>query len=180
VGVIGYGRIGAATARKLSQGFGVRVLANSPSLLRTHALGDEIAPRVFVASLEQIQQQADAITLHLPLTAESKYLIDDDFLNACRRAPVLVNVSRGGLVDTEALIRALDRVLVSGAALDVIEGEPSPPREIIERRDVIVTPHIAFSSAASLEELRRRCTEEVVRVLRGERPMHACNEPRHA
>jgi D-3-phosphoglycerate dehydrogenase / 2-oxoglutarate reductase len=180
VGVIGYGRIGAATARKLSQGFGVRVLATSPSLLRTHALGDEIAPRVFVASLEQIQQQADAITLHLPLTAESKYLIDDDFLNACRRTPVLVNVSRGGLVDTEALIRALDKALVSGAALDVIEGEPSPPREIIDRRDVIVTPHVAFSSAASLEELRRRCTEEVVRVLRGERPMHACNEPRHA
>ena len=180
VGVIGYGRIGVATARKLSQGFRSRVLATSPSLLRTHAPGDEVQPNVFVASLEQIQQQADAITLHLPLTTASKHLMNDDFFNACRRAPILVNVSRGGLVDNDALIRALDTGLVRGAALDVIEGEPSPPREIIDRSDVIVTPHVAFSSAASLEELRRRCTEEVVRVLRGDRPLHACNEPRHA
>jgi D-3-phosphoglycerate dehydrogenase len=180
VGVIGYGRIGAATAHKLSHGFGARVLATSPSLLRVHALGHEIAPQVYVASLEQIQEQADAIALHLPLTAASKHLVNEDFLAACRRAPLLVNVSRGGLIDTDALIRALEQRWVSGAALDVIEGEPSPPREIIDRHDVIVTPHIAFSSAASLEEVRRRCTQEVVRVLSGERPLHACNTPRHA
>jgi D-3-phosphoglycerate dehydrogenase len=177
IGVIGYGRIGSATARKLSQGFGSRVLVTSPSLLRERPLGTEITHGVFVASIEHIQQQADAIALHLPLSPTTQRFIDDGFLRACRRKPLLINVSRGGLVDNDALVRALESGLLSGAALDVVDGEPSPPMTVIGRPDVIVTPHIAFSSDASLEEVRRRCTEDVVRVLRGEQPLHACNEP---
>jgi D-3-phosphoglycerate dehydrogenase len=132
---------------------------------------------VFVASVARIQQDADAIALHLPLTPATHHFIDDAFLGACRRKPLLINVSRGGLVDNDALIRALDRGLLRGAALDVIEGEPSPPSAMVGRADVVVTPHIAFSSDASLEELRRRCTEDVMRVFRGEAPLHACNAP---
>lgn len=177
VGVVGYGRIGAVTARKLSQGFAARVLATSPSLLATRRPGDEIAPGVIVATLDDIKRDADAIVLHLPLNETSKHLVDDAFLQGCQRKPLLVNVSRGGLVDNAALIRALDSGLLSGAALDVVAGEPTPPASIIGRRDIVVTPHVAFSSAASLEELRRRCTEDVVRILRGERPLHPCNEP---
>jgi D-3-phosphoglycerate dehydrogenase len=177
VGIIGYGRIGSVTARKLSLGFGARVLASSPSLLRSNAQGDDVASGVFVASIEQIQKDADAIVLHLPLTDATHHLVDDAFLAACARKPILINVSRGGLVDNDALLRALDRGLVSGAALDVVEGEPSPPNAVVGRTDIIVTPHIAFSSDASLEELRRRCTEDVVRVLRGETPFHPCNAP---
>jgi D-3-phosphoglycerate dehydrogenase / 2-oxoglutarate reductase len=176
VGIVGYGRIGTATARKLSQGFGVRVLATSPSLLREQP-GAEVAPRVFAASLEEIQEHADAIALHLPLTSMTKHLVNDAFLSACRRKPLLINVSRGGLVDNDALVRALDKGQLDGAALDVIEGEPSPPIAVTGRGDVIVTPHVAFSSDASLEELRRRCTEDVMRVLRGETPLHPCNTP---
>lgn len=177
IGVVGYGRIGSMTARKLSQGFGTRVLATSPSLLATREVGAEVAPGVSVATLEDIQRHADAIVLHLPLNATSKHLIDDAFLQGCMRKPLLVNVSRGGLVDNAALIRALDGGRLSGAALDVVEGEPTPPQAVIGRSDVVVTPHVAFSSAASLEELRRRCTEDVVRILRGERPLHPCNAP---
>jgi D-3-phosphoglycerate dehydrogenase / 2-oxoglutarate reductase len=177
VGVVGYGRIGAATTRKLAQGFGSRVLVTSPSLGRDHPLGAEIAPQTFVASLEQIQLHADAIVLHLPLSSATQRLVNDAFLGACRRKPFLINVSRGGLVDNDALVRALDAGVLSGAALDVVEGEPAPPPSLIGRADVIVTPHIAFSSDASLEELRRRCTEDVMRVLRGEQPLHACNVP---
>jgi D-3-phosphoglycerate dehydrogenase / 2-oxoglutarate reductase len=178
VGIVGYGRIGAKTARKVTQGFGARVLATSPSLLATQRPGEEVAPGVFIATLAGIQRDADAIVLHLPLHAASQHLIDDAFLQGCRRKPLLVNVSRGGLVDNDALVRALDAGLLGGAALDVVEGEPAPPQAVIGRRDVVVTPHIAFASAASLEELRRRCTEDVVRVLGGERPLHPCNVPR--
>jgi D-3-phosphoglycerate dehydrogenase / 2-oxoglutarate reductase len=177
VGIVGYGRIGSLTARKISQGFAARVLASSPTLLATRRPGDEVAPGVVVATLDDIRRDADAIVLHLPLNAMSRHLIDDAFLNGCRRKPLLVNVSRGGLVDNEALIRALDSGLLSGAALDVVEGEPTPPKSIVGRPDIVVTPHVAFSSAASLEELRRRCAEDVVRILRGERPLHPCNEP---
>jgi D-3-phosphoglycerate dehydrogenase len=179
VGVIGYGRIGATTARKLSQGFGAKVLVTSPTLLVTQGSGSELAPNVTVASIETIQAQADAIVLHLPLTDDSQQLVDRAFLSALKRNPLLINVSRGGLIDNAALIHALDSGLLSGAALDVVEGEPSPPDEVIGRADIIVTPHVAFSSDASLLELRQRCSEEVVRVLRGQAPHHPCNKPEH-
>jgi len=177
VGIVGFGRIGKATARKLSQGFGCRVLAYSPTLLHDFSNGAAVSDGVFAAELAELQQQADAIVLHMPLTATNKNLIDDAFARACMRQPLLINVSRGGLVDNAALVRALDARCFSAAALDVVEGEPAPPMAIIGRPDVVVTPHIAFSSDASLAELRRRCTEEVVRVLRGEPPLHACNRP---
>jgi len=177
VGIVGYGRIGASTARKLSQGFGAKVLVTSPTLLVTHGSGSQLAPNVTVASIAAIQAQADAIILHLPLTSESQYLVDSTFLAALKRKPLLINVSRGGLIDNAALIHALDAGLLSAAALDVVEGEPNPPASVIGRADVIVTPHVAFSSDASLLELRQRCAEEVVRVLRGQAPHHPCNEP---
>jgi len=177
VGIIGYGRIGATTARKLAQGFNCRVLVYSPSLVAKYPVGHELALRISVASLDVLQAQADAIVLHLPLTASSHHLINDKFLSAFKRKPLLVNVSRGGLIDNAALIHALDNELLSGAALDVVEDEPTPPANVIARSDVIVTPHVAFSSDASLLELRRRCSEEVVRVLCGQAPQHPCNVP---
>jgi phosphoglycerate dehydrogenase-like enzyme len=178
VGVVGYGFIGSATVRKLSQGFGCRVLVNSRSLLKQHGAGFELAPNVSVADIATLQREADAIVLQLPLTTESQRMVDDRFLNACQRKPLLINVSRGGLIDNEALIRALDAGKISAAALDVVDGEPTPPRSVVDRSDVIVTPHIAFTSDAALNELRQRCAEEVVRVLKGELPKHPCNQPK--
>ena len=177
VGVIGYGIIGRMTAHKLAQGFGCRVLVNAPSILRMCRNGEQLANNVFAAGIEEIQRQADAIVLHLPLTARTRHFVNERFLNACARRPYLINVSRGGLVDNDALIRALDAGQVVGAALDVVDGEPTPPVALVGRSDVVTTPHIAFTSDASLRELRERCTQDVVRVLRGERPLHPCNEP---
>lgn len=178
VAIIGYGGIGAATARKFSQGFGCRVLVNSRSLLRDPGFGHSIQSGVTVAGIETIQREADAIVIHAPLTSETQHLIDDAFLAKLKRKPLLINVSRGGIIDNEALVRALEAGLIGGAGLDVIEGEPAPPKFVTDRVDVVATPHVAFSSDASLVELRRRSAEEVVRVLRGERPQHPCNEPR--
>lgn len=178
VGIIGYGKIGRATARKLATGFGCRVLVTSPSLLSSGAMDRELEHRITVTDQAAIQREADAIVLHAPLAAANRHMVNDAFLAACRRKPLLVNVSRGGLVDSEALIRALDAGLLSGATLDVVEEEPMPPAALVHRADVTITPHVAFSSDASLAELRRRAAEEVVRVLRGEQPLHPCNVPR--
>jgi D-3-phosphoglycerate dehydrogenase / 2-oxoglutarate reductase len=180
IGILGYGRIGSATARKLSRGFGCRVLVNSPTLLRTPGPGRDASPGIQVAELAQIQREADAIVLHLPLAESTRYLVNATFLAACRRKPFLVNVSRGGLVDNAALLAALDQGLLSGAALDVVEGEPAPPAIVIGRADVIATPHIGFLSDASVAEVRERSSEDVVRVLRGELPRHPCNAPLRA
>jgi D-3-phosphoglycerate dehydrogenase len=177
IGIIGYGQIGRVTARKLSQGFGCKVLVNVPSVLKQYAAGQAIDQGIFAATLADIQAQADVIVLHLPLNEASRKLINDSFVSGCLRRPYLINVSRGGLVDNDALIRALNARQLAGAALDVVEGEPTPPLSLVGRDDVVVTPHIAFTSDASLRELRERCTSEVLRVLRGERPLHPCNTP---
>lgn len=178
VAIIGYGRIGAATARKFSQGFGCRVLVHSRSLLSESGVGHSLQSGVTVADIGTIQREADAIVIHAPLTLATQHLIDDAFLAKLKRKPLMINVSRGGIIDNDALVRALESGLIGGAGLDVIEGEPAPPKSVTGRADVIATPHVAFSSDASLAELRRRSAEEVVRVLRGERPHHPCNEPR--
>jgi D-3-phosphoglycerate dehydrogenase / 2-oxoglutarate reductase len=180
VGIIGYGRIGAATARKLAQGFGCRMLVYSPSVLERWPQGYEIAPGVRVESIATIRQQADAIVLHAPLTPGSRHLVNDEFIAGLERRPVLINVSRGGLVDNEALLRGLEVGRVAAAGLDVVEGEPSPPPALLTRPEVIITPHIAFSSDAALLELRRRSAQDVLRVLQGQAPLHPCNEPRPA
>ena len=177
VGIIGYGQIGRVTARKLSQGFGCKVLVNAPSVLKRYSAGRTIDKGLYAATLADIKAQADIIVLHLPLNEASRKLINDSFVAGCLRKPYLINVSRGGLVDNDALIRALNTRQLAGAALDVVEGEPSPPLSLVGRDDVVVTPHIAFTSDASLRELRERCTADVLRVLRGERPLHPCNVP---
>jgi len=167
-GVVGYGRIGRRTAHKLSSGFGARVIAHDP-------LAQQPDPLVELVSFEELLARSDIVVLHAPLTAQTKYLINRDTLALMRPGAFLVNVSRGGLVDTDALIEALQAGHLSGAGLDVLENEPVVAPALASRPDVILTPHVAFSSDASLMELRHSACEEVVRVLRGERPHEARN-----
>jgi D-3-phosphoglycerate dehydrogenase len=168
-GILGFGRIGRCTARKLA-GFGVRVLAYT-----RRSAGAETG--VELVSLEELLRRSDAVIVHIPLTPESKHLLDRRRLELMRRGAFLVNVSRGAVVETEALIEALQSGRLGGAALDVLEGEPEVPAALTAQPNVILTPHIAFSSDSSLTELRRWASEEVVRVLRGELPHQARNQP---
>lgn len=166
VGIVGYGRIGTMTADRL-RAFGCTVLTNSRR-------GDGPNHR----DLATLLAVSDAIVIHAPLTPDTHHLIDASRIAQMKRGAYLVNVSRGPLIDTGALLAALIGGHLSGAGLDVIEGEPAPPRALVERADVTVTPHVAFSSGASLAELRRRAAEEVVRALAGEPLQHPCNDPR--
>jgi D-3-phosphoglycerate dehydrogenase len=168
VGIVGYGRIARLTIAKL-RAFGCNLLVNRA--------GDGLVQGAVSATLDELLRSSDVVILHAPLTPATHHLIDARSLARMRRGALLINVSRGGLVDTPALLAALEAGHLSGAGLDVIEGEPDPPRALVERSDVIVTPHVAFSSDASLAELRRRAAEEVVRVLRGDPPQHPCNMP---
>ena len=165
IGIVGYGRIGQAAAHRLG-GFGCRVLAHSRSLRS----GDETVEPV---DLPTLCTQADVILLMVPLTSDTRHMIDDAFIAACRRRPLIVNVSRGPLVDNAALLRGLENGAIRGAALDVIEGEPIPPREIMVHPATVITPHIAFVSDAALTELRTRACEQVVAALGGLEPPNA-------
>ena len=169
-GIVGFGRIGRATARKL-HALGVRVVGYD-----THA-GANPSADAELLSLEALLGVADIVVLHVPLTSHTEHLVDGAFIGAMKDGAFLVNVSRGPVVDTSALIAALARGKLSGAGIDVVEGEPAPPIQLVGREDVIATPHVAFSSDAALIELRTRAAEEVVRVLGGSAPTFACNAP---
>ncbi|MHB8816353.1 MAG: C-terminal binding protein [Steroidobacteraceae bacterium] len=172
-GIIGLGRTGRRTAEKL-RGFGTRLL--------THTRGVHTAAPIAgieMTTLEDLLPRSDAVIVHLPLTPHTRHLLDRERIALMRPGAFLVNVSRGAVIDTPALIEALDGGRLAGAALDVLEHEPHVPPGLL-RPNVILTPHIAFSSDSSLRDLRRKASEEVVRVLRGERPRQARNAPQSA
>lgn len=170
VGIVGYGRIGRRAAEKLS-GFGMSVLASGRGAI------EDAGVSVEAVSFDDLLARSDAVIICAPLTEATRNLFDDRRLGHMRTGAFLVNVTRGGLVDNDALVRALESGRLSGAGLDVVDGEPNPPKALTGRADVIVTPHVAFSSASSVAELRTRVSREIVRVHRGEAPEQPCNRP---
>jgi len=167
VGIVGFGRIGRASARKFA-GIGSRVLAHGPGL-------DGRIDGVPCVTLETLLSQSDVVVVHAPLLPATHHLINRERIALMPRGGMLINVSRGGVVDTDALVAALESGQLSAVGLDVLESEPEVPDRLLAQPGTIITPHVAFSSDASLAELRRRAAEEVVRVLNGERP----EEPRN-
>jgi D-3-phosphoglycerate dehydrogenase / 2-oxoglutarate reductase len=172
-GVIGYGRTGRRTAGKLAA-LGARVLAHTPHPPREGTGG------VRFVALDELLAGSDAVIVHAPLTPDTRHMIGARELSLMPRGSLLVNVSRGGLVDTAALAGALASGQLSGAGLDVLEGEPAVPQELLAHPGVVITPHIAFSSDASVHDLRRGAAEEVARVLSGQPPRFPCNVPQPA
>jgi D-3-phosphoglycerate dehydrogenase len=168
-GVVGFGRIGRVTAAKL-QALGASVVISDP-----HPPEDTGGAPVL--GLDELLARSDVVVLHAPLTDGTRHLIGARELALMPSGALLVNVSRGGLVDTAAVVASLRAGHLGGAGLDVLEEEPSVPAELLAHPSVVITPHIAFSSDASVAELRRSAAQEVVRVLLGEPPRYPCNRP---
>ena len=168
VGIVGCGRIGSAVARKLG-GFDVRMLGCDPYV-------DVFPPGVQPVAFERLLAESDYVTIHCPLTAETRHLFGTEALGRMRESAILINTARGGIVDTAALVGALQEGLLAGAGLDVLETEPiDPASPLLRMEQVIVTPHAAWFSEEGRSDLKRRAAEEAVRVLRGERPRHCAN-----
>ena len=166
-GVVGFGRIGRATARKL-QALGACVIASDP-----HPPAE--SGGIPMVGLDELLTRSHVVVLHAPLNPATRHLIGARELALMPQGGLLVNVSRGGLIDTDALVDALDRGHLDGAGLDVLESEPDVPDRLRTHPAAVITPHIAFSSDASLVQLRRSAAEEVVRVLTGEPARNPCN-----
>ena len=170
LGIVGMGRIGRTlTTRALA--FGMRVLASDPLLT------EENRPDgVEIATFERLLAESDFVSLHTPLIPETTGLIDRAALAAMKPTAFLVNAARGPLIDDEALVEALRSGEIAGAALDVTPVEPLPRDHPLTTMDnVIFTPHTAFHSLESLNELEVRTAREVVRVLNGEMPENVVN-----
>ena len=168
LGLVGLGAIGRAVAVRAAA-IGMRVVALRRS-------GPAVQGVETVDRLEDLLALADVVSLHLPLTAETAELIDAAAFRAMRPDAWLINTARGRLVDTDALLDALERGELAGAALDVTDPEPLPPTHPLRSRsDVVLTPHSAFASDGSLAELARRAAENVVEVLSGSVPASIVN-----
>ena len=164
VGLIGAGRIALSLARRL-QPFGFRVLAHDPYANRSAAEDAGVE----LAELDRVLAESAAISLHVPVTEDTRHLVNREFLQKMRAGAILVNTSRGALVDEDALADALASGRLAAAALDVFDPEPlSPTSPLRELDNVLFTPHAAFFSDDSIEALQRMATEEAGRALAGE------------
>lgn len=171
LGLIGFGKIARSLAQK-ARALGLEVLAFDPYLAPEFMEAHGARP----VSLEELLQSSDFISIHVPLTPETRHLLNDEAFRKMKPGAFLINTARGPIVDEEALLRALDSGQLAGAALDVLEREPPhSDSPLLRREDVIITPHIAFYSEEALIELQTRAAEEVVRVLQGQRPRSPVN-----
>ena len=168
LGVVGLGRIGGTFARRASPWFG-RTLGCDP-YLEADAWP---APRVERASLEEVFSESLVVSLHPPLTEETRGFIDRDLLGRMPEGGYLVNTARGGLVVMDDLLWALEEGPLAGVALDVLPQEPPPPdHPLLSNSNVILTPHAAFYSLAAEEEVRRKAALNVVSWAREGRPLY--------
>ena len=171
LGVVGIGRIGAAMARR-GLALGMRVLACDP-----HVADDRIPEGVTRVSLDELMQQSDVVSVHCPLSAETRNLLDEGKLQLMKPTAYLVNTARGNIVDEAALEKMLAEKKLAGAAFDVLSVEPGREDNPLFRHDnFLCTPHMAWHSAESALELKRKAAEEVRRVLLGESPHYQVNK----
>ncbi|HSJ54836.1 MAG TPA: C-terminal binding protein [Anaerolineae bacterium] len=171
LGLVGFGQIPRALAPK-AQALGVQVVAYDP-YVAAEAMAREGVRQV---TFDELLEEADLISIHAPLTPETHHLFGREAFEKMRPGALLVNTARGPLVDTAALVEALDAGKLAGAALDVLEVEPPPPNsKLLGRSDLLLTPHTAFYSVESLLDLQVKAAEEVLRVLQGQRPRNPVN-----
>ena len=161
LGVVGYGRIGQRTA-ELGAAFGMRILAYDPV--------SEPPADVRCTDLDDLARRSDVISLHLPLTAPTRHLVDDAFLAQVKPGAVLVNCSRGALVDTDAVLRALTTGRLSGVGLDVFDPEPPSPHPLYDHPDVVLTPHLMGLSRRATAATFTAAAQGVLDVLAGREP----------
>jgi glyoxylate reductase len=168
LGVVGFGAIGRAVARRAA-GFGMRVLAVSRSAIRD--AGD-----VRQAGLDELLRESDFVSLHVPLTDETREMIGERELRVMKRTAVLVNTARGGVVDQAALVRALREGWIAGAGLDVAAVEPIPDGDpLLSAPNCVLLPHIGSASHATRERMAEMAVDNCLAGLRGERLPNCVN-----
>jgi D-3-phosphoglycerate dehydrogenase len=173
LGLLGMGRIGSLVAA-MGQAIGFKVQAYDPYLPPSQAEGMGVT----LGTLDEILAGSDIISLHLPMTAETKGIIGSGALAKMKPGSYLVNVSRGGLVDEVALAAALESGHLSGAGIDVWEVEPpEADNPLLACKSALMSPHAAYLSFESFGEIRIKSFQEAARVLGGEPPLHPVNEP---
>lgn len=171
LGIIGLGRIGQAVARR-AKGFNMKVLYYD--VIRMRRVEEELG--VEYTSLERLLRESDYISIHVPLTPETKGLIGERELRLMKRTAILINTSRGLVVDQRALFKALKEGWIAGAGLDVFEKEPIEPDDpLLKLENVVVTPHIGSASHETRNKMAELTATGIIKVLKGEMPENLFN-----
>jgi len=168
LGLVGCGKIGLEVARKISN-FGVKVISFDPYLQK--------APEgIELTDLDTLLKESDFISIHCPLNDSTRHLIGQREFGKMEKKPILINTSRGPIIDENALIQALIKGEISGAGLDVLEKEPPDSKNpMLKMENVVLSPHVGFYSVESISELKRRTAENVSAVLLGKWPKSVVN-----
>ncbi len=172
LGLIGCGNIGQKTA-KLAQAFGMKVVGFDPFLSKEVLKKQDITK---LEGLKEVLNSSDIISLHLPHTDQTHYIIDKSMLSEMKSSALLINCARGGTVDENALYTALKNGTIAGAALDVFEKEPPGETKLTTLENIVLTPHIGANTKEGQIRAGTVCAEQVIKVLNDETPDHWVNK----
>jgi len=172
LGVIGLGRIGLRVA-EIGKAFGMKVVYYSRS--RNEALEKELGAEY--RDLDTLLQEADVVTIHVPLTKETYHMINEERLRKMKRTAILINTARGAVVDTNALVKALSEGWIAGAGLDVFEEEPlSPNHPLTAFKNVVLTPHIGSATYEARHAMAELVAENLIAFYEGREPPTLVNK----
>lgn len=171
LGIIGFGRIGQAIARR-ARGFNMKVIFTDAGGVKDNVVRELGVTRV---SLEKLLRASDYVTLHVPLVPQTTHLLDDRVFEMMKPSCIVINTSRGPVVDEKALVRALKNGRIAGAALDVFEREPQVEPELLEMNNVVLAPHIGSGSYETRLKMSEMAADNLLSVLKGQRPPNMVN-----
>ena len=171
LGIIGMGRIGTMVARR-AQGYKMNVLYNkrTPDPEAEKELGVEFA------SLDELLNKSDFISLHVPLTKDTRHMIDKEAFSKMKKGAYLINTARGQIINERDLVDALLTAQLSGAALDVFENEPNISPELINNQRVVITPHIASATWEARSKMGEQATQAILDLFSGKKPEHIVDD----
>ncbi|MEM2841900.1 MAG: NAD(P)-dependent oxidoreductase [Thermoproteota archaeon] len=172
--VVGFGNIGSRVSEILTGGFGARVSIFDPYVSKSSV---EAKGFKYVTNFLEGLSDAHVITFHVPLTEETRHLMDEDAFKKVKSGVIIINTSRGEVIDTRALVEALERGVVGAAGLDVFEDEPLQPGSPLTRfENVVLTPHISAYTLEGLRAMDMSVTDDVISVFKGKTPKGLVNK----
>lgn len=175
LGLLAYGRIARRVAR-IAEAVGMNVITHDPFLAADGVNGGGSEVAVQLVGFDELLSRSDVLSLHCPLTDDTAQLFDADMFARCKPGVIFINAARGGLVDHDALLAALDSGQIRSAGLDVTDPEPLPgDHPLLHRLDVVVTPHVASSTVVGRQRMLTMAIEQALMALRGETPTHLVN-----
>jgi len=171
LGLIGCGNIGREVA-KLAQAFGMSVVGYDPFMTNEQLQSFKIQK---IEKLDELMKESDFISLHLPHMKETHHIVNQQMISKMKPTSYLINCSRGGTVDEQALFRALKENAIAGAGIDVFETEPPSDNPLLQLNNVVLTPHIGANTKEGQIRAGTICAEQIVKVLKGEKPDFCVN-----